>query len=49
MKRMPANTLSSNVPGLIPAQHIAQIFQMIDTSRPLVASAFTDDARAGRR
>lgn len=39
LKRTPANTLSSNVEGLIPDQHIAQIFQVIDTSRPLVASA----------
>ena len=37
--RTPANTLSSNVAGLIPDQHIAQIFQVIDNSRPLVASA----------
>jgi HK97 family phage major capsid protein len=39
LKRTPANTLSSNVAGLTPDQHIAQIFQVIDTSRPLVASA----------
>lgn len=39
IKRVPANTLSSNVGGLIPQQHIAQIFQVIDDSRPLVASA----------
>jgi len=39
IKRAPANTLSSNVGGLIPPQHIAQIFQVIDTSRPLVESA----------
>jgi hypothetical protein len=39
LKRVPANTLSSDVPGLIPDQHIAQIFQVIDTSRPIVASA----------
>ena len=39
LKRTPANTLSSDVPGLIPDQHIAQIFQVIDTSRPIVASA----------
>jgi hypothetical protein len=39
LKRVPANTLSSNVEGLIPEQHIAQIFQVIDRSRPLVASA----------
>jgi hypothetical protein len=37
--RTPAATLSSDVGGLQPAQHIAQIFQIIDTSRPLVASA----------
>lgn len=39
LKRVPANTLSSNVAGLIPEQHISQIFQVIDNSRPLVASA----------
>jgi HK97 family phage major capsid protein len=39
LKRAPANTLSSNVEGLIPDQHIAQIFQVIDDSRPIVASA----------
>jgi hypothetical protein len=39
VKRDPANTLSSNVGGLQPAQHIDQIFQVIDSSRPLVASA----------
>jgi len=37
-----ANTLSSDVAGLIPPQHISQIFQVIDTSRPLVASAQRD-------
>lgn len=39
LKRTPANTLSSDVGGLQPAQHIAQIFQVIDDTRPLVASA----------
>ena len=39
LKRVPANTLSCDVAGLIPQQHIAQIFQVIQTSRPLVASA----------
>ena len=47
LKRTPANTLSSDVPGLIPNQHIDQIFQVIDSSRPLVASASADDARPG--
>ena len=30
LKRVPANTLSGDVAGLIPQQHIAQIFQVID-------------------
>ncbi len=38
LKRVPANTLSTDVAGLQPQQHIAQIFQVIDASRPLVAS-----------
>jgi hypothetical protein len=39
IKRDPANTLTSDVAGLLPPQHIAQIFQVIDTSRPIVQSA----------
>ncbi len=39
LKRTPANTLSSNVAGISVAQHIDQIFQIINTSRPLVESA----------
>lgn len=39
LKRTPANTLSSNVAGLNPPEHISQIFQVIDASRPLVAAA----------
>jgi HK97 family phage major capsid protein len=39
LKRTPANTLSSNVGGLNPPEHIAQIFQIIDDSRPIVAAA----------
>ncbi len=38
-QRVPANTLSSNVAGLNPPDHIAQIFQIIDNSRPLVAAS----------
>jgi HK97 family phage major capsid protein len=48
LKRAPANTLSSNVGGLIPDQHIAQIFQVIDSSRPLVASAFRSTLERGQ-
>lgn len=46
--RTPANTLSSDVAGLTPPQHIAQIFQVIDTSRPLVASATRADLERGQ-
>lgn len=46
-KRTPANTLSSDVPGLQPAQHINQIFQVIDSSRPLVASAVRSTLERG--
>jgi len=47
IKRTPANTLSANVEGLQPDQHIAQIFQVIDTSRPLVASAIRSTLERG--
>jgi HK97 family phage major capsid protein len=39
LKRTPANTLSSNIGGLLPPQHISQIFQVINTDRPIVQSA----------
>jgi HK97 family phage major capsid protein len=39
LMRTPANTLSSDVGGLTPPQHIAQIFQVIQTERPIVQSA----------
>lgn len=39
LKRTPANTLSSNIAGISVAQHIDQIFQVINTDRPIVASA----------
>ena len=47
LKRLPANTLSSNVGGLQPPQHIAQIFQVIQTERPIVASAQRADLVRG--
>jgi len=47
LKRTPANTLSSDVPGLIPDQHIAQIFQVIDSSRPIVQSALRSTLERG--
>jgi len=48
LKRTPANTLSSNVPGLQPEQHIAQIFQVIESRRPLVASGFRTTLERGQ-
>jgi hypothetical protein len=38
-KRTPANTLSSDVAGISVAQHIDQIFQVINNSRPIVSSS----------
>lgn len=48
LKRTPANTLSSDVTGISVAQHIDQIFQVIDTSRPIVASATRADLVRGQ-
>ena len=48
LMRTPANTLSSNVPGLTPAQHISQIFQVINKSRPLVDSALRTTLERGQ-
>jgi hypothetical protein len=39
IKRAPTNTTSTTVAGLIPAQHIDQIYQVINASRNLVATA----------
>jgi hypothetical protein len=39
LERIPATTLTSDLAGLNPPQHIAQIFQVIQTSRPLVEAA----------
>lgn len=39
LERAVVNTLSGDVPGLIPPQHIAQIMQVINTNRPLVQAS----------
>jgi hypothetical protein len=39
LERIPATTLTSDLAGLNPPQHIAQIFQVIQTERPLVNAA----------
>jgi HK97 family phage major capsid protein len=47
IKRVPTNTLSSNVGGLTPPQHISQIFQVINASRNLVNAATHADLERG--
>ena len=37
--RVVANTLSGDVPGIIPQQHLAQIFDVIQRVRPIVSTA----------
>jgi HK97 family phage major capsid protein len=39
LQRAVQHTLSSNVPGLLPPQHIDQIMDIINVSRPVVATA----------
>jgi hypothetical protein len=46
-KRTPANTLSSNVAGISVAQHIDQIFQVVNNSRPIVAAATRTELNRG--
>ena len=41
LERTPATTLTSDIAGLSPPQHIAQIFQVIESRRPLVEAAGT--------
>jgi hypothetical protein len=48
LMRAPVHTLTSDVEGLLPEQHISQIFQVIDDSRPLVASATRVGLTRGR-
>lgn len=42
------HTLTSDVPGLLPAQHIAQIFELINKARPVVASSRQIGLTAGK-
>lgn len=39
LERTPATTLTSDIAGLTPPQHIAEIFQIINNDRPLVEAA----------
>jgi HK97 family phage major capsid protein len=42
------NTLSSNVAGLLPPQHMAQILDIINTNRPVVSSSRKVDLTNGK-
>ena len=48
LERAPGNTLSSNVAGLVPPRHIAQIMDLIDSSRPVIASGRAVDLDRGQ-
>ena len=39
LQRLPATTLTSDIAGLSPPQHVAEIFQVINADRPLVDAA----------
>ena len=39
LARVVANTLTSDVPGIVPTQHLAQIIDVINKQRPIVESA----------
>lgn len=48
LTRAVANTLSGDIPGLQSAQHLAQIIDVIDRSRPLVAASRSITLTAGK-
>ena len=48
LSRAPQHTLSSDVEGLQPEQHIAQILDIINASRPVIASARRVSLQRGR-
>jgi HK97 family phage major capsid protein len=48
LERAPGNTLSSNVPGLVPPRHIAQIMDLINSSRPVVQAGRQLDLDRGQ-
>jgi HK97 family phage major capsid protein len=48
LTRAVQNTLSSNVEGLIPPQHMAQIMDLINSRRPVVESARRVDLSRGK-
>ena len=48
LTRAVANTLTADIPGLLPKQHLAQITDVIDRSRPIVAASRMIGLTAGK-
>lgn len=48
LQRAVINTLSSDVPGLIPPQHITQIFDVINKARPIVEASRRVNLTSGK-
>ena len=48
LTRAVANTLTADIPGLLPKQHLAQIIDVIDKARPLVAASRQVALTAGK-
>lgn len=48
LQRALEHTLSSDVPGLVPPQHMAQIMDLINSKRPVVSTARSVDLSRGK-
>ena len=48
LERAVANTLTADIPGLLPSQHMAQIIGVIDKSRPIVTASRKLTLNAGQ-
>jgi HK97 family phage major capsid protein len=48
LTRAVANTLTADIPGLLPKQHLAQIIDVIDRARPLVGASRQIGLTAGK-
>lgn len=48
LQRAVANTLTGDVPGLVPAQHLAQITDVINRSRPIVSNSRQVNLTSGK-
>ncbi|HEY7037185.1 MAG TPA: hypothetical protein VH482_38040 [Thermomicrobiales bacterium] len=48
LTRAVANTLTADIPGLLPSQHLAQLIDVIDKSRPVVQASRSIALTAGK-